>query len=214
METVQTHYPRYDVMALQDEWDTHTREVVQKRLGTFPQAKFLSESEREMLALIAGHLAYDNRNQILEWVLFHIDQRLSDEIGESQRRPEIPPEKILVREGLKFIDKTARQRHKKNFAQAGTQEQFQILAGLQTGRLTGEAGWPQIQQKELFKKLAELVIGAYYSHPVVWSEIGYGGPAYPRGYVRIEFGLADPWEAQKGDAAPYGFGEEGTGIGK
>ncbi len=37
---------------------------------------------------------------------------------------------------------------------------------------------------------------AYYSHLVAWSEIGYGGPAYPRGYVRTQMGQLDPWEAQ------------------
>jgi len=30
----------------------------------------------------------------------------------------------------------------------------------------------------------------------VWSEMGYGGPAYPRGYYRIEAGVTDPWEAK------------------
>ena len=29
-------YPNYDVLALQDEWDEHTRQIVKKRLGPFP----------------------------------------------------------------------------------------------------------------------------------------------------------------------------------
>ena len=29
------------------------------------------------------------------------------------------------------------------------------------------------------------VVGAYYAHPAAWSEIGWGGPASPRGYVRL-----------------------------
>ncbi|WP_369127188.1 hypothetical protein [Paenibacillus antri] len=40
-----------------------------------------------------------------------------------------------------------------------------------------------------------MTLEAYYSHPAVWSEIGYGGPAYPRGYVRTQLGQLDPWEA-------------------
>jgi hypothetical protein len=36
---------------------------------------------------------------------------------------------------------------------------------------------------------------AYYSHPTAWSEIGFGGPASPRGYVRMGFNRRDPWEA-------------------
>ena len=36
---------------------------------------------------------------------------------------------------------------------------------------------------------------AYYAHPTAWSEIGFGGPASPRGYVRMNFDRRDPWEA-------------------
>jgi hypothetical protein len=35
----------------------------------------------------------------------------------------------------------------------------------------------------------------YYSHPHSWSEIGFGGPANPRGYVRMYYDRRDPWEA-------------------
>ena len=31
--------------------------------------------------------------------------------------------------------------------------------------------------------------------PTAWSEIGWGGPASPRGYVRMDFDERDPWEA-------------------
>ena len=29
------------------------------------------------------------------------------------------------------------------------------------------------------------IVGAFYSHPWAWNEIGFGGPAYPRGYMRL-----------------------------
>jgi hypothetical protein len=58
----------------------------------------------------------------------------------------------------------------------------------------------QIPAKELFYKLLTESVAAYYSHPTVWSEIGYAGPAYPRGYVRTEWGITDPWEAKREDA--------------
>ncbi len=37
----------------------------------------------------------------------------------------------------------------------------------------------------------------YYSHPLAWNEIGYGGPSSPRGHVRKWEGGVDPWEAQE-----------------
>ena len=28
------------------------------------------------------------------------------------------------------------------------------------------------------------ILAGFYSHPWAWNEIGFGGPAYPRGYMR------------------------------
>jgi len=41
------------------------------------------------------------------------------------------------------------------------------------------------------------VLAAFYSHPWAWNEIGFGGPAYPRGYMRLAPGPRgrDPHEA-------------------
>ena len=36
---------------------------------------------------------------------------------------------------------------------------------------------------------------AYHAHPIAWSEIGFGGPASPRGHVRMKLDRRDPWEA-------------------
>jgi hypothetical protein len=43
------------------------------------------------------------------------------------------------------------------------------------------------------------VLAAFYSHPWAWNEIGFGGPAYPRGYMRLAEGPAgaDPDEARE-----------------
>ena len=38
------------------------------------------------------------------------------------------------------------------------------------------------------------VLAAFYSHPWAWNEIGFGGPAYPRGYARLGIGLGEAWE--------------------
>ena len=45
------------------------------------------------------------------------------------------------------------------------------------------------------------MVVAYYAHPAAWNEIGFGGPASPRGYVRMDFDRRDPWEASKRDPA-------------
>lgn len=73
--------------------------------------------------------------------------------------------------------------------------QRQIMTSICEGLLSQSQAWEGIPQKELFQKLLNLTVEAYYSHPQIWSEIGFGGPAYPRGYVRAQLGHLDPWEA-------------------
>jgi hypothetical protein len=46
-------------------------------------------------------------------------------------------------------------------------------------------------------RLLHDVVAAYYAHPIAWNEIGFGGPASPRGYVRLNYDRRDPWEASE-----------------
>jgi hypothetical protein len=41
---------------------------------------------------------------------------------------------------------------------------------------------------------------AFYAHPWAWNEIGFGGPAYPRGYKYLALGAREPWEVEERDA--------------
>jgi len=36
-----------------------------------------------------------------------------------------------------------------------------------------------------FSVCMRAILAAFYSHPWAWNEIGYGGPAYPQGYMRM-----------------------------
>ncbi|SAL88766.1 hypothetical protein AWB74_08721 [Caballeronia arvi] len=66
---------------------------------------------------------------------------------------------------------------------------------MQRGELNDKA-WHDMPSKVFFsERVLHDVCAAYYSHPHAWSEIGFGGPANPRGYVRMYFNRRDPWEA-------------------
>ncbi|MDS0797154.1 gluconate 2-dehydrogenase subunit 3 family protein, partial [Burkholderia pseudomultivorans] len=57
--------------------------------------------------------------------------------------------------------------------------------------------WAGMDPRVFFAKRVLMdLCGAYYSHPYAWNEIGFGGPASPRGYVRMDFNRRDPWEAR------------------
>lgn len=194
-----SYYPNYDVMNLADEWDKHTKEIVKKRLAPFPQLKLLNETEARTIRSIAKHLIYDYRDEVLDYIVHHLDSKLTTETGESQRPVDSPKEQDLIRNGLKALDLLAQDLHQQPFVNTDIAGQISMLQMLQKGQVPQVTDWSLCPPKRLFSKLLSIIVKAYYSHPIIWSEIGYGGPAYPRGYVRVELGLTDPWEA-KGEA--------------
>lgn len=189
-------YPDYDVFALQDEWDAHTRQIVGKRLGPF-QFKLLTPEQQDLIKAVARQLAYEHREEVLTWIAAHVDEQLLSPLGEAQRRPGVPPQKELILSGIEALNSWAKEKFFKGFQSIRQEQQLEFLQLLEVGGLPQDHGWTVEKQKELFKKLTGLVISAHYSHPWVWSDIGYGGPAYPRGYVRVELGLTDPWEPKQ-----------------
>jgi hypothetical protein len=58
-------------------------------------------------------------------------------------------------------------------------------------------GFPPAQVWSLWTRYA---CTAFYSHPWAWSEIGFAGPAYPRGYKNIGVDKLEPFEVR--DARP------------
>lgn len=195
--TPANHYPGYNVMHEEPAWDDHTREIVRKRLGRFERLEFLAEPEAAVLARIVATLVGDDSAPPIEFAIHHIDSREKGRIGESQRKTGVPRESDLIRAGLRAIEAESYAAYGGGFADQAPESCAALLGRLERSELPGTGHWQGIPQKDLFTMLLTLAVEAYYSHPQVWSEIGYGGPAYPRGYVRTELDLTDPWEPKQ-----------------
>ncbi|MBB6637103.1 gluconate 2-dehydrogenase subunit 3 family protein [Cohnella thailandensis] len=191
------HYPSFDVMKEQDEWDDHTQSIVASRLKPQGNFQFLTHAEAGMLNRICSILVSDQTPEVMNFVLGHIDQTLHKSPGEGQRKTGVPQAPELIREGLKAIDQGTRERYSASFLELDNVRQTQYLKDISESKAEPHPIWSRIPQEPLFQKLMSLTVEAYCSHPKVWSEIGYAGPAYPRGYVRTELGQVDPWEAKR-----------------
>ncbi|SDO70712.1 Gluconate 2-dehydrogenase subunit 3 [Paenibacillus sp. yr247] len=189
------YYPTYNVMDEQKEWDSHTRSIVTARLTREHSYRFLTPVEAETLRAWCALLMDDHRGDIIQYIICHIDQTLTENKGEGQRKVNVPPIQILLRQGLKAIDEAGWIENSRPFFQLDESAQRQIMLQISSASYPPTEAWEGIPQKALFHKLLQLSVEAYYSHPLVWSEIGFGGPAYPRGYVRTDLGQLDPWEA-------------------
>jgi hypothetical protein len=60
--------------------------------------------------------------------------------------------------------------------------------------------WDELPCATAWSVVMRGVLSEFYSHPWAWNEIGFGGPAYPRGYAAFgspELGEEEHWEAKE-----------------
>jgi len=192
-------YPGYDVLRQQDHWDPATRAVILNRLRNVPPLRFFSRDESELLQAIVDRLLpqddrpTEERVPIVPWIDDHLHKR----IGNGYRFEDMPPEGVAWRMALTGVDQTARIRFGKRFRDLAGGEQDAILRAVADGSAEGEV-WSKLPASRFWSAhLISQVCDEYYAHPTAWNEIGFGGPAYPRGYVALNHGLPDPWEVQE-----------------
>ena len=66
--------------------------------------------------------------------------------------------------------------------------------------------WHGLPAEQVWSLWTRYACTAFYSHPWSWNEIGFGGPAYPRGYKNRHAGGREPWEyADADDSDPVAF---------
>ncbi|MDQ2628942.1 MAG: gluconate 2-dehydrogenase subunit 3 family protein, partial [Actinomycetota bacterium] len=62
--------------------------------------------------------------------------------------------------------------------------QLAMVEQFSRGGLYGGA-WSRLNESRAWSVCMRMALTAFYSHPWAWNEIGFGGPAYPRGYLRL-----------------------------
>lgn len=124
-----------------------------------------------------------------------VDEKLYRQRNDGYRRAGMPRDGEAWRRGLKALDGEVKQAFDALFRDLSAEDQDALLVRMERGQLKGPA-WGDMSSNTFFKmRLARDIVLAYYAHPTAWSEIGWGGPASPRGYVRMDFNERDPWEA-------------------
>ncbi len=57
--------------------------------------------------------------------------------------------------------------------------------------------WHDLPAKHVWSLWTRYAATAFYSHPWAWNEIGFPGPAYPRGYKNLGVGNREPFEPRR-----------------
>jgi hypothetical protein len=91
------------------------------------------------------------------------------------------------------LDAAARQHGAIDFVSAAAEAQDRVIDAFAKAELHGEV-WDDLPPARAWKVVTRGMLSAFYSHPWAWNEIGFGGPAYPRGYARMGVGQRETWE--------------------
>lgn len=200
--TERPRYPSYDVLAKRDtpSWDAKTREVIAQRLATPDAPRFFSAEEWVIAdALCQCILPQTDEGDPVSLVAL-LDSKLLADNGDGFREASMPYMRDAWRQGLAAIDGEAKARHdSRGFAILTDCERNALLRAMQSGEVNGDR-WSGLDAKAFFESRILVDVPAlYYAHPKAWNEIGFGGPASPRGYVRLDGDRLDPWEAAEAE---------------
>lgn len=194
-------YPGYDVLAKRDgpSWNEATRAAIDKRLAIRNQPRFFDAAQWRTLAAVCARIMPQPADRPAVPLPAYVDAKLADGQLDGYRYAVLPEQGEAWRRGLAALDAEARQRHGARFDELDSAIQDDLLTRMQRGELCCEA-WGDMPCGPFFAhRVLPDITHAYYAHPTAWSEIGFGGPASPRGYVRLALDRRDPWEAAAAD---------------
>jgi len=195
-------FPGYDVLEKQGtpSWNQVTRTVIERRLATPREPRFFTTEEWRALEALCGRILPQPPDRPPIPIAALIDAKLLAGDTQGYSIGAVPHDREAWRIGLAALDAEARQAHGEAFHDLSSERQDALLARAQRGELD-DVAWRGMPSDLFFaKRVLADIPAAYYAHPTAWNEIGFGGPASPRGYVRMALDRRDPWEAA--EAAP------------
>jgi hypothetical protein len=183
-------YPDYDVLTAATHWDILTRRTVLDRVANVPPIRFFTEREAVSLKAFCDVVTGQDSEPRIP-VLEMVDAKLHAAQLDGFRHHDMPPDPETWRQVAANLDQSAREHGcEDGFAAAGSERQHEIVQRFSAGALDWE-----LPVTKAWGVVMRGVLGAFYSHPWAWNEIGFGGPAYPRGYARLGAGQREHWEA-------------------
>jgi hypothetical protein len=191
------YYPGFSTMGQRNFWDAATREMVEKRVYEVPNIRFFTPEELPLMQAVCDRIL-PQEDRLAEFripIVNYIDERLYNNEIDGYRYADMPPDREAHKLGLQAINETAYAMYSKLFLDLEPLEQDYVLKSIHDGeKKAAHEIWNQMSIDRYWHLLVQDCVTAYYAHPWAWDEIGFGGPAYPRAYTRLENGDPEPWE--------------------
>lgn len=194
------YYPGFNTMSQQRYWDAETRRVVGDRVNNIKPIRFFSaEQQRTMEALAERIMPQDDRTEDRRIpIVPDIDHRLAVNSMDGYRYDDMPPDQEAYQIALRAFELMAQRLRGCRFDELSTMDQEQLIQSVHDGNpAEAREEWQKMNVERFWAILVGDMCSVYYAHPWAWDEIGFGGPAYPRGYMRLENGEPEPWEVRE-----------------
>ncbi|HEY5382147.1 MAG TPA: gluconate 2-dehydrogenase subunit 3 family protein [Acidobacteriaceae bacterium] len=198
------YYPGFSTLSQKKYWDATTRKVVEERVAGHrlgqKSIRFFTHAEAAtMLAVVDRIMPQEDRTEERRIpILPGIDERLYENRLEGFRFEDMPPDQEAYRLAARAFEQMAQTLHGISFHEISIREQERILRSVHDAKpLAAIELWKQMNVERFWALLVSDVVAVYYAHPWAWDEVGFGGPAYPRGYMRLEEGEPEPWEVRE-----------------
>ena len=189
-------FPGFDVLGEAGTWDAVTAGVVLARLAPPPPLRFFGVREEAVGRALVDQLL-DQRDEPRVPVLEVIDARLAEEQTDGWHYADMPEDGQAWCDSLHTLDEDAEERFGEGFPELDWARQAELVDAV---RQAGDADWHGMPAARVWSLWTRYAASAFYAHPWAWNEIGFGGPAYPRGYKNLGLDRREPWEVP--DAHP------------
>ena len=188
-------YPDFDVLAPEvvRTWDEATRAVVLARLERPAGFRFFRPEEvptaRALCDLV---MAQDGEPRVP--VLELLDRKYAEGRLDGYQYADMPDDREAWHLLLEGLDHAAGRYSRDRFSELEPEAQVAICRDFQAGALQG-GPWKRLNVGRAWSLALRGIVSEFYSHPWAWNEIGYGGPAYPRGFMRMgDLSTEEPFE--------------------
>jgi Gluconate 2-dehydrogenase subunit 3 len=160
------------------------------RLGPPPPLRFFGTGEEAIARPLLDQLL-DQRTEPRVPVLEMIDARLAEAQTDGWHYEDMPRDGQAWRDSLRALDADAQRTNGRGFAELDWPEQARLIEAVHAMDSDEWHGMPAARVWSLWTRYAAT---AFYAHPWAWNEIGFGGPAYPRGYKNLGLDRREEWE--------------------
>jgi len=189
-------FPGFDVLDQAGSWDPVTAGVVLSRIGRLPDIRFFTPAEEATATALCDRLlGQDGEPKVA--VVPQIDARLAERQTDGWHYADMPEDGQAWRSSLLFLDEDSQDLCSCDFAQAALEDQRAIIQAVQD---LGPKEWHGLNAAHVWSLWTRYACTAFYAHPSAWNEIGFPGPAYPRGYKNAGVDAREPYEVA--DAHP------------